>query len=399
MKLAQVYIQDLQSFTNFQLDLTYPEGHPRAGKAMDRICFTGRNGAGKSNLIQLIVDYLRSLMRYKSKTLVMVKIEVGDRLIYGVHVNNTVLFFRDQIDEEPMWMVDLLRDQAFTMAFNRKYEQYCIGFEEDPELFDILWMDNNTGDLLLHQPADFARDFTLKLTDSPQTKGHEADSLVHSFPFYNELSPERSSEFWALLIYRIAKRGRDWNDYVAAPEQKGKPVATLEKLFDAAHPPILPRLEALWKPYLDPLGLELALDQAELPSHYRERLSLGLRRKRDGAKAEYGQLGTGLRHLLFRLGHALALYDGKPARNSFVFLENPEAGLHPLLQDGLIAHYADICAGSQLFACTHSAAIAAQFAPEERIILTRDHRGQVETSRGQVAPGGSLEAIAGQDMG
>jgi hypothetical protein len=385
MKLAQVYIQDLQSFTNFQLDLTYPEGHARAGKAMDRVCLLGHNGAGKTNLMNLLIDYLRSVMRYKSKTLVMIKLEVGDRFIYGVHVNNTVLFFKDQIDEEPEWMIDLLRDQAFTMAFNSKYEQYCIGFEEDPELFDLLWMDNNTGDLILHQPADYARDLTLKLTDSPPTKGHEADSLVHSFPLYNELSPERCSEFWALLIYRIAKRTRDWYDYPLLPENKGKSPAVLEKQFETNYPAILPRLEALWTPYLDPLGLELALDQAELPTHYRERLSLGLRRKRDRAKAEYGQLGTGLRHLLFHLGHALALHDSKPARSGFLFLDHPETHLHPALQNGLLAQYADLCKGSQLFVATHSALIAAQFAPEEQIILTRDARGGVATERGTSA--------------
>jgi hypothetical protein len=398
MKLAQVYIQDLQSFNNFQLDLTYPEGHARAGKAMDRVCFLGRNGVGKSNLMQLLIDYLRNLMRYKSKTLVMVKLEVKDRLIYGVHVNNTVLFFRDQIDEEPEWMIDLLRDQAFTMAFNRKYEQYCIGFEEDPELFDVLWMDNNTGDLILHQPADYARDFTLKLTDSPQTKGHEAESLVHSFPFYNELSPERSSEFWALLIYRIVKRGRDWNDFQLASENKGKPLAALEKQFDAAHPAILPRLAELWEPYLAPLGIELALDQAELPVHYRERLSLGLRRKRDRTKVEFGQLGTGLRHLLFRLGHVLALNDERPDRNSFVFLENPEANLHPALQEDLVHQYAKLSGGSQLFTSTHSPMIAGQFEPEERIILARDAKGNVSTHRGSAPKGATAEVLLAQDF-
>lgn len=398
MKLAQVYLQDLQSFKNFQLDLTYPEGHPRAGKAMDRICLLGRNGAGKSNLVGILIEYLRGLMRYKSKTLVIVKLEVGDRFIYSVNINNTVLFFNESIETEPEWMVDLMRDQAFTMAFNRKYEQFCIGFDEDQELFDTLWMDNNTGDLLLHQPADYARDLTLKLVGPPPTKGHEAESLGHSFPFFNELSPERCSEFWALLIYRIAKRSADRWAFLSSPENKGKPAEILEKQFEAANPPILPRLAALWEPYLSPLGLDLALEQAEVPSHYRERLGLGLCRKADRSKVEFGQIGTGLRHLLFRLGHVLALYNGQPARSGFVFLENPEANLHPELQQGLIGQYAALCGGSQLFVSTHSALIAGQFAPEERIVLVRDACGNVDTRRGTAPMGAPAEAILAQDM-
>ena len=399
MKIAQIYIQDLQQFNNFQLDLTYPEGHARAGQAMDRVCLLGKNGAGKSNVFSLMIDYLRGIMRFKSKALFLVKLQVDERFIYGVHVNNTVLFFRDEIEQEPEWMIDLMRDQAFTMAFNRKYEHFCIGFEEEPELFDTLWLDNNTRDLVVHQPSDYPKDHTIKLTDMPFTKGHEAESLTHTFPLYNEISPERVSEFWALLVYRIAKRVKDFQEFQLATENKGKPLSILERMFEQANPVLLPDLAALWNPFLEPLGIEVGLDQAELPNHFRERLNLPLRRKRDKAKVEYGSLGTGLRHLLFNLGHVWALHHGRDVRHSFCFLEDPEVNLHPGLIEDVMKHYGQICGKSQLFVSTHTAQVAAGFAPEERIILVRKANGGMETRRGVVAQGASLEEVMEKDMG
>ena len=398
MKIAQLYIQDLQQFRNFQLDLTYPEGHAKAGQAMDKICLLGLNGSGKSNLLALILDYLRNVMRFKSKALFLAKLQVGERFIYGVHLNNTVLFFRDTIEAQPEWMIELMRDQNFTMAFNRKYEQFCIGFEEEPELFDTLWLDNNSSDLICFQPSDFHKDHTIKLVDSPITKGHEAESLSHTFPLYSEISPERISEFWSLLIYLIAKRGRDFQEFSQLPENKGKATAVLTPLYEAAYPQPLPGLAKLWAPYLDPLGIEVALDTAELPGHFRDRLSMLLRRKHDGQRVDYGQLGTGLRRLLFNLGHIWALNFGREIRNGFLFLEEPESNLHPALLKDLLLEYQMAFPGAQQFVATHHPLVASQFAAEERVIISRSTKGEFDTRRGLAAAGSSLDELLSKDF-
>ncbi len=66
MKLLGIYIYDYLQFKDFELDFTYPKSHPKAGKPLDKICFIGRNGTGKSNLLNIIQCFI-ILFFYKKK--------------------------------------------------------------------------------------------------------------------------------------------------------------------------------------------------------------------------------------------------------------------------------------------------------------------------------------------
>lgn len=398
LKIAQVYIQDNGPFQNLQLDLTYPEGHPKAGQAMDRICLLGENATAKPALMGILVEYLRNTMRFKSKALFLVKLQLGERFVYSVHLNNTVLFFRDDIDQEPEWMFELLRDQTFTMAFNRKYEQYCIGFEEEPQLFDRLWLDNNGHDIICHVPADYSRDQTWHLVDVPLTKGHEAESYTQTFPLYNEISPERSTDFWALLIYLIVRRNDELQQMLKLPENKGKSPEAVKLLLEQSHPDVLKSLAAVWNPYLEAAGMELGWSSAILPAHIRDRLSMYVQNKRGFTKVEYGSLELGMRRTLFTMGHIWALGFRRDIRTGFYFVEEPERNLHPKMISTLRKEYEEIFSAGQSFFTSNSIHFARQFEPEERVILHIARPGQVETRRGRAPLGASLDEIQDSDF-
>ncbi|MBD0255771.1 MAG: hypothetical protein ICV83_08635 [Cytophagales bacterium] len=44
MKIAKIIIPNFQQFKGFELDVTYPEGHAKAGQPLEKVCFMGRNG-------------------------------------------------------------------------------------------------------------------------------------------------------------------------------------------------------------------------------------------------------------------------------------------------------------------------------------------------------------------
>jgi len=54
MKIASIDIKEFRQFKNLKLDLTYPEGHEKAGEPLDKVCIIGQSGTGKTNLLELI---------------------------------------------------------------------------------------------------------------------------------------------------------------------------------------------------------------------------------------------------------------------------------------------------------------------------------------------------------
>jgi energy-coupling factor transporter ATP-binding protein EcfA2 len=398
MKIAQILIQSAPPFSDFQIDLTYPAGHPKQGQALDQICLIGPNGSGKSSFLKLIADYLRSTISYKSKTLFLVKLQLKDRFIYSVHINNSAILMREEIDQEPMWMFELIRDGAFTLAFNRNYEKYCIGHEEEPALYDELWFENNGDDLVVVQPADYQRDRTIGLTDVPPTKSHESESLLETFPFYNEVSPEKTTEFWALLIYLIHLRDSAWKEYADKPENRNKPEHILKEQFASDYPGVLQTLAQTWAPILDHLGLHADVESAGIPAHIRDKLVLHLKQKQNGQRVEYGDLGTGLRRLLFNLGHTWALCFHRHIQHGFCILEEPEIGLHPGFVQEILPLYRGLIQGSQLFVSTHHPSVAMGFDPAERILFHRDASGTITTRRSDATPGADFQQVMERDF-
>jgi len=49
MKITQIDIKDYNQFQNLTLALTYPKGHEKEGQALDKICFLGQSGTGKTS--------------------------------------------------------------------------------------------------------------------------------------------------------------------------------------------------------------------------------------------------------------------------------------------------------------------------------------------------------------
>ena len=54
MKITKINIKDYHQFKNFELDLTYPNGHEKAGQPLDKVCFIGQSGTGKTTLLNVI---------------------------------------------------------------------------------------------------------------------------------------------------------------------------------------------------------------------------------------------------------------------------------------------------------------------------------------------------------
>ncbi len=53
MKIGRIEIHHYHQFKDLTLDLTYPKGHPKANQCLDKVCFIGQSGTGKTSLLNM----------------------------------------------------------------------------------------------------------------------------------------------------------------------------------------------------------------------------------------------------------------------------------------------------------------------------------------------------------
>ena len=58
MKITKIHLKDFHQFKDLTIDLTYPKGHKKEGQPLDRVCFIGQSGTGKTSLLELMPQFL-----------------------------------------------------------------------------------------------------------------------------------------------------------------------------------------------------------------------------------------------------------------------------------------------------------------------------------------------------
>ena len=162
MKICKLIIPDYQQFQDFELDLTYPEEHQKAGEPLDKVCFIGRNGTGKSTLLRLIDSSLRSM----SDRLV----SDSERIILKLKNNNQSFYFNSRIkasnipnhevkcylsgdiDKEKDWINKLKENKEIYKkegVFKKDFSPYLLPDKN-------LKFKDNSDDLVIYSPEESA---------------------------------------------------------------------------------------------------------------------------------------------------------------------------------------------------------------------------------------------------
>src|SRR5437868_1789638 len=108
MKLLGIYLYDYQQFKNFELDFTYPAGHEKAGQALDKVCFIGRNGTGKTTLLNIIYNNIYAIGN-PSLINIIFKISFNGETVYIVKKGGDLNIFISDIDNVPNWKSNFFR--------------------------------------------------------------------------------------------------------------------------------------------------------------------------------------------------------------------------------------------------------------------------------------------------
>lgn len=392
MKICKIIIKDYQQFQDFELDLTYPEGHEKAGEPLEKVCLIGSNGTGKSTLLDFInktIQSQHSSGTISTNSIIKYKFPNGR---YYLNAKNTWLL--DSIEKVPNYKDLIFYTYNHSSRNNSNIAKFIINKQE---IHDLILLKNNSPDLLISSLPEGNQN--LYRRNIPNVTVNEALLLSKNFPYYHIISSDTLNDFWKLLIYLIKKRESDFLTFQKREENLDKTVRTVQEEFDKKSPRILTEIAKLWDKILGKAGLEFDVEGASNPIQLNDNLQAYIRLKGTEKNIPYSQLSTGIRNFIFRVGHIFTLYFNRNIERGFLLLDEPENSLHPDFLYDLVDIYTGIIQNTQFFVATHNPIIAAQFEPYERFILEFDEQGAVHAKRGTTPVGDDPNDLLMQDFG
>ncbi|WP_028663883.1 AAA family ATPase [Runella zeae] len=328
MKVSHIYIKDNHQFKDFELDLTYPAGHPKAGKPLDKVCIIGQSGTGKTSLLNKLAKPAEKIY-YSEPTTKSDQIN-NNQITTPLDFNNKNSSFIKYVNSDS--------DIRFTL-FDNGYLVYKNGIESSQSRYSLpIMIDAHTGEKDLGENLQYWKDIIKDIIVFREQEIQKKLEIAELVTTNQELLQAELDKF------------NEW--------QKSRP-NPLKDLADN---------------YLDKLLSQF---------HLRVRQSLDFKKTEDiktikietieGKEVPNNLLSTGTKQIILT---TLPLYASKPTKTIILF-DEPERSLYPDIQTKIIDFYTSLSTDCQFFFATHSPLIASCFEPWEIIELKFKPDGSV----------------------
>lgn len=396
MRITGIRLKNYRQFRNFNLDLT----DPVTKEPLDKVCFIGTTGTGKTTLLELLADFLETGGKAEDaentrhfNRLIAYKVyqDKDEFFILCDRIHNAQKWhhsppyvFPASVSERDEWkqLWDVEIDHANDEKLKTFLEEHDLS-QRNSNIIEHFKLKNNGQDLAIYAPQSGQA----HIDDVPKTNLSNALALFDEFGAYHEVSFDTIENFWNVLTYQIKNRESNYLQFLDSSETQSLSVAEANSQFNKKNRRVLDELAKQWEPTLGPSGLAFDVENAKIPVQLTENLQVYIKLKSSGIHIPYNLLSNGIRSFIFRLGHIFTLYFNRQIERGFLLLDEPEASLFPDLLHDIVAQYESIVHNTQFFVATHSPIVAAQFRPEERFILEFDETGAVNWRRG-VSPEG-----------
>jgi AAA15 family ATPase/GTPase len=398
MKITGIDIGEYRQFKNIKFDFTYPAGHPKEGQPLEKVCFIGQSGTGKTTLLNIIWDFLRlvedSYLATIHRELIHnnsgsfdsfyspISISLVNDNVTAIYKTESLAEYEDHKNVRVGFLMKWLRQTGILDAISDT-EKLClfikdsIAREADAFLFDQK-----------EQPQTFS-DFVKTDTQIEKEKA-SYDDRINSAGLKKAISlgDMQSLSTWQYLLKEISHYDETTVQQITTIIQntpKNKVTEELQRWITAD-----PRIELAEKclnPILNKFFLEVNIGA-------KGNAPIALCTKQ-GISIDSSYLSTGTRQML---STAIPLYKFN-TKDTVILFDEPERSLFPDIQRGLINYYTSLAPEAQFFFATHSPIIASAFEPCERFILHFDENGEVNFHRGVAPEGDDPNDILRQDFG
>jgi ABC-type lipoprotein export system ATPase subunit len=376
VKIKSLHIADFNQFQNFSLDLTYPEGHAKAGEPLDKVCIIGQSGAGKTSLLNLINSYLITYKLYnQSESFSSIEkahreqnLPVDGPSVAGlVHerysLHNNRAFFKKFLDE--VFNFRSLVDGNYNIDTNQL--RISIEFTDSGEFIKTYLP--KAYYFTTYNQFPFLNDIN---TASSSTTNHLQNSFDHKM---FDLSKQTKS-FWRNIGFHIKhyqelsiKKRLEISDTEILEEVENKRKEYQEWLSNNKNP-----LAELGEEFLDKILKHFNLRvKKDIEFTQKEDIGEIQFETLQGRKVETNLLSTGTNQIINTM---IPLFSDKP-KNALIFFDEPERSLYPDIQTKIVDFYTSLAPDSQFFFATHSQLVASSFDPWEIVELKFNEDGTV----------------------
>lgn len=361
MKITKIEIKDFHQFKDLTIDLTYPKGHEKEGQPLDKVCFIGQSGTGKTSLLEFIPRCLAHYMTPKTSMLNNSYTDVDLTIVYGLSNE----FIR-------RYHVTANSDSSFSAAyFTREIEGTPTNDYGDVNwnnFLDEIWK-KRYSTRMIYFPSD--------INYSPN------EELINKHISYEiiDFSRENISVIWNTIRRKIKEhQEQEINLRLELAKIIEESEVDIEKVNNSKK-----KLED-WK-LNEPSPIQKIADECldQLLHHFQLKVKTDLDAKSmdkssfiriedfSGNEIPNAFWSTGTKQIIIT---SLPLYTIKP-RNTIVLFDEPERSLYPDMQRLVVDYYQSLTNNCQLFFATHSPIIASSFDPWEIVELKFDNEGHV----------------------
>ncbi len=373
MKISKIEIIDYNQFKNFTVDLTYPKGHAKEGLPLDKVCFIGQSGTGKTTLLNLIRAIVSHGLIEKSYVNLNMKNITAETHFGESNINRHIKIENGKVSETLDKIVNVRKSKVK---------------DGDRKAFLLTYYSDTN--ILISFPAEINTDFNSILSE----KKSEDSSIIFSKPIIERQTIEISEdnklkfkffdfeinnvkEIWDNILKDIQKfkvSQLSYRNEIASKMENGmmdadKWIEDLKK-WKEQNPNPLKDLADKLNIILNKFNLEI---KPESDFKSAEDLKFIKVHQMNGNEIPNNFWSTGTKQLILTATPLLKLNTDK----SIVLIDEPERSFYPDIQQEIVNFYTRLAPNAQFFIATHSPIIASSFEPWEIVELKFNENGEL----------------------
>lgn len=376
MKISNIKIQGYHQFRNVSLDLTYPEGHEKAGKPLDKVCIIGQSGTGKTSLLNICraiihnsyvfpdmtgitaTSHLSGLRRITKIKKAKFTYDYPDRnTVYSRHLGNGKGHISikpgDYTNEEDLFR-DFYQDSTIVVYFPAtlaNYSEYVIGKEKTKNIGELIGIKNNKKEpskdkSLQNKFFDFTHDNVFDLWNN---------TIMKNIKDYRNKELQFNQRVTKALEQGIEEAETALQEFKEWKQNTPNPIV-----------PYAQKLNRILNEFCLEVNTEFTYESEE------DITFIEIKHKA-GTEIPFNGWSTGTLQIVFTATPLLQLNT----ENSIILVDEPETSLFPDIQEKIIKFYTELAPQAQFFFATHSPIIASCFEPWEIVELKFDETGYV----------------------